>query len=51
MTVRRIVDMRGANHFNEVAITDLLPPRDDLLPPRDALLPPRDALLGKDGDG
>lgn len=37
MTVRRIVDMRGANHFNEVTITDLLPPRD--------------ALLGKDGDG
>ena len=37
MTVRRFVDMRGANHFNEVAITD---------PP-----PPREALLGKDGDG
>jgi alkylation response protein AidB-like acyl-CoA dehydrogenase len=37
MTVRPIIDMRGAHHFNEVAITDLLLPQD--------------ALLGKEGDG
>lgn len=37
MTVRPIMDMRGAHHFNEVAITDLLLPQD--------------ALLGKEGDG
>ena len=37
MTVRPIIDTRGAHDFNEVAITDLLLPRD--------------ALLGKDGDG
>jgi len=37
MTVRPIVDMRGAHHFNEVAITDLLLPED--------------ALLGQEGDG
>ena len=37
MTVRPIMDMRGAHHFNEVAIEDLLLPED--------------ALLGKEGDG
>jgi len=37
MTVRPIIDMRGAHHFNEVAITDLLLPQD--------------ALLGKEGEG
>jgi alkylation response protein AidB-like acyl-CoA dehydrogenase len=37
MTVRPIYDMRGAHHFNEVAIEDLLLPED--------------ALLGKQGDG
>jgi alkylation response protein AidB-like acyl-CoA dehydrogenase len=37
MTVRPIVDMRGAHHFNEVAIEDLLLPED--------------ALLGQEGDG
>jgi alkylation response protein AidB-like acyl-CoA dehydrogenase len=37
MTVRPILDMRGAHHFNEVAIEDLLLPED--------------ALLGKEGDG
>ena len=37
MTVRPIVDMRGAHHFNEVILQDLL-------------LPP-DALLGREGDG
>ena len=37
MTVRPILDMRGAHHFNEVAIEDLLLPDD--------------ALLGQEGDG
>ena len=37
MTVRPIIDMRGAHHFNEVAITDLMLPLD--------------ALLGKEGEG
>ncbi len=37
MTVRPIIDMRGAHHFNEVAIGDLLLPDD--------------ALLGQEGDG
>jgi len=37
MTVRPIIDMRGAHHFNEVAIEDLLLPED--------------ALLGRQGDG
>ncbi len=37
MTVRPIIDMRGAHHFNEVAIEDLLLPED--------------ALLGREGDG
>lgn len=37
MTVRPILDMRGAHHFNEVAIVDLLLPED--------------ALLGQQGDG
>jgi alkylation response protein AidB-like acyl-CoA dehydrogenase len=37
MTVRPIIDLRGAHHFNEVVLQDLL-------------LPP-DALLGKEGDG
>lgn len=37
MTVRPIIDMRGAHHFNEVAIEDLLLPED--------------ALLGQEGDG
>jgi len=37
MTVRPIIDMRGAHHFNEVAIEDLLLPDD--------------ALLGQEGDG
>ncbi len=37
MTVRPIIDMRGAHHFNEVAITDLLLPDE--------------ALLGREGDG
>ena len=37
MTVRPILDMRGAHHFNEVVIEDLLLPED--------------ALLGKLGDG
>jgi alkylation response protein AidB-like acyl-CoA dehydrogenase len=37
MTVRPILDMRGAHHFNEVAIEDLLLPED--------------ALLGQEGDG
>ncbi|MFI5015655.1 MAG: acyl-CoA dehydrogenase family protein [Hyphomicrobiales bacterium] len=37
MTVRPIIDMRGAHHFNEVVLQDLL-------------LPP-DALLGREGDG
>jgi len=37
MTVRPIVDMRGAHHFNEVSIEDLLLPED--------------ALLGQEGDG
>lgn len=37
MTVRPTIHVRGAHRFNEVAITDLLLPRD--------------ALLGKDGDG
>ena len=37
MTVRPIYDMRGAHHFNEVALEDLLLPED--------------ALLGKQGDG
>lgn len=37
MTVRPIIDMRGAHHFNEVAIEDLLLPQD--------------ALLGNEGDG
>ena len=31
MTVRPILDMRGAHHFNEVAIEDLLLPEDALL--------------------
>jgi hypothetical protein len=37
MNVRPILDMRGAHHFNEVAIEDLLLPED--------------ALLGAEGDG
>ena len=37
LTVRPIIDLRGAHHFNEVVLQDLL-------------LPP-DALLGKEGDG
>lgn len=37
MTVRSILDMRGAHHFNEAAIEDLLLPDD--------------ALLGQEGDG
>lgn len=37
MTVRPIIDMRGAHHFNEVAIEDMLLPED--------------ALLGQEGDG
>jgi alkylation response protein AidB-like acyl-CoA dehydrogenase len=37
LTVRPIIDLRGAHHFNEVVFQDLL-------------LPP-DALLGKEGDG
>ncbi|HEV3245831.1 MAG TPA: acyl-CoA dehydrogenase family protein [Beijerinckiaceae bacterium] len=37
LTVRPIIDLRGAHHFNEVILQDLL-------------LPP-DALLGKEGDG
>ena len=37
LTVRPILDMRGAHHFNEVSIEDLLLPED--------------ALLGKEGDG
>ena len=37
VTVRPIIDMRGAHHFNEVVIQDLL-------------LPP-DALLGQEGQG
>ena len=37
MTVRPIIDLRGAHHFNEVAIEDLLLPED--------------ALLGQEGDG
>jgi alkylation response protein AidB-like acyl-CoA dehydrogenase len=37
MTVRPIIDMRGAHHFNEVIIEELLLPED--------------ALLGKQGDG
>jgi len=37
MTVRPIVDLRGAHHFNEVVLQDLLLPDE--------------ALLGKEGDG
>ncbi|GAC1338331.1 MAG: acyl-CoA dehydrogenase family protein [Acetobacteraceae bacterium] len=37
MTVRPIIDMRGAHHFNEVALEDLLLPDD--------------ALLGREGEG
>ena len=37
MTVRPILDLRGAHHFNEVAIEDLFLPED--------------ALLGREGDG
>ena len=37
MAVRPIVDMRGAHHFNEVSLQDLLLPED--------------ALLGREGDG
>ena len=37
LTVRPILDMRGAHHFNEVVIEDLLLPED--------------ALLGREGDG
>ena len=37
MTVRPVLDMRGAHHFNEVAFTDLLLEED--------------ALLGQEGDG
>ena len=37
MTVRPILDLRGAHHFNEVAIEDLFLPDD--------------ALLGREGDG
>jgi alkylation response protein AidB-like acyl-CoA dehydrogenase len=37
MTVRPIIDLRGAHHFNEVVLQDLLLPDD--------------ALLGKEGDG
>jgi alkylation response protein AidB-like acyl-CoA dehydrogenase len=37
MTVRPIIDLRGAHHFNEVVLHDLFLPQD--------------ALLGKEGDG